>query len=81
MVHRAFTIANLALLTAAIYFGVSIFYTVLLSRLASGPPPVSSTTEEVPPEIEAPSSLADYMAIVERTVGRSGQGRFARAGC
>jgi general secretion pathway protein C len=80
MVHRAFTIANLALLTVAIYFGVSIFYTVLLSRISGGLPSISSATADTPADTEASSSMADYQTIVERNLFNSGRQPLAGAG-
>jgi general secretion pathway protein C len=80
MVHRAFTIANLALLTVAIYFGVSIFYTVLLSRISGGHPSISSATADTPADSEASSSMADYQTIVERNLFNSGRQPLAGAG-
>jgi general secretion pathway protein C len=80
MVHRAFTIANLALLTVAIYFGVSIFYTVLLSRISGGLPSISSATADAPADSEASSSMADYQTIVERNLFNSGRQPLAGAG-
>ena len=80
MVHRAFTIANLALLTVAIYFGVSIFYAVLLSRLGGDTPTISSAAANAPVETQASSSLADYRTIVDRNLFNSGRQPLAGAG-
>lgn len=79
MVHRYFTIANLLLLTAAVYFGVSIFYAVLTARLDSGIPPASSTVAEAVAGGDAPSSMADYQVIVARNLFNSGRQALAGA--
>ena len=79
MVHRYFTIANLLLLTAAVYFGVSIFYAVLTARLDSGIPPTSSAVAEGVAGGDAPSSMADYQVIVARNLFNSGRQALAGA--
>jgi general secretion pathway protein C len=78
MVNRVFAIANLLLLTVAVYFGVSIFYAVLTARLDSGSAPVSSGGADAAAESEPPSSMADYQVIVDRNLFNSG--RLALAG-
>jgi len=78
MVNRVFAIANLLLLTVAVYFGVSIFYAVLTARLDSGSAPVSSDGADAAAESEPPSSMADYQVIVDRNLFNSG--RLALAG-
>jgi general secretion pathway protein C len=80
MVHRVFTIANLALLTIALYFGVAIFYAVLLSRLGGAPLSIPAATTDAPAEAEAPSQLADYQTIVERNLFNSGRQPLAGSG-
>jgi general secretion pathway protein C len=79
MAHRYFTIANLLLLTAAVYFGVSIFYTVLTARLDSGTPPAPSAVAETAAGGDAPSSMADYQVIVARNLFNSGRQALAGA--
>jgi len=79
MVHRYFTIANLLLLTAAVYFGVSIFYAILVARLDSAVPPMSSAAAEAVAEGDAPSSMADYQVIVDRNLFNSGRQALAGA--
>lgn len=79
MVHRYFTIANLLLLTAAVYFGVSIFYAILVARLDSAVPPMSSAAAEAVAEGDAPSSMADYQIIVDRNLFNSGRQALAGA--
>jgi len=77
MVNRYFTIANLLLLTTAVYFGVSIFYAILVARLDSGVPPMSSAAAEAVAEGDAPSSMADYQIIVDRNLFNSGRQALA----
>jgi general secretion pathway protein C len=79
MVHRYFTIANLLLLTAAVYFGVSIFYAILVARLDSAVPPMSAAAAEAVAEGDAPSSMADYQVIVDRNLFNSGRQALAGA--
>jgi general secretion pathway protein C len=80
MVNRYFTIANLLLLTVAVYFGVSIFYAILTARLDSGIPPMSSAGADAVAGGDAPSSLADYQVIVERNLFNSGRQALADSG-
>jgi general secretion pathway protein C len=79
MVQRYFTAANLLLLTAAVYFGVSIFYTVLVSRLDSGSTPMSSSGAEAVAVVDAPASPSDYQVIVDRNLFNSGRQALAGA--
>ncbi len=79
--NRAFAIANLLLLTAAAYFGVSMFYSVLVARLDAGLPAVVSARPETAPGVDAPGSMADYRVVVERNLFNSGrQALAARTG-
>jgi general secretion pathway protein C len=73
MVNRMFAGANLLLLTAAAYFGVSIFYSVLVARLDSGLPPAVSAAVETAPGADAPGSMADYQVVVDRNLFNSGR--------
>lgn len=78
---RAFAIANLLLLTAAAYFGVSMFYSILVARLDAGLPAVVSARPEAAPGVDAPGSMADYRVVVERNLFNSGrQALAARTG-
>jgi general secretion pathway protein C len=78
---RAFAIANLLLLTAAAYFGVSMFYSILVARLDAGLPAVVSARPETAPGVDAPGSMADYRVVVERNLFNSGrQALAARTG-
>jgi general secretion pathway protein C len=72
-VNRMFAGANLLLLTAAAYFGVSIFYAVLVARLDSGLPPAVSAAVETAPGADAPGSPADYQVIADRNLFNSGR--------
>ena len=73
MVNRVFTIANLALLTIAIYFGVSILYAVLLSRVGGALISTPPAGADAPADVEAPSQMAEYRTIVERNLFNSGR--------
>jgi general secretion pathway protein C len=75
--HRAFAIANLLLLTAAAYFGVSMFYSILVARLDAGLPAVVSARPETAPGVDAPGSMADYQVVVERNLFNSGRQALA----
>jgi general secretion pathway protein C len=74
---RAFAIANLLLLTAAAYFGVSMFYSILVARLDAGLPAVVSVRPETAPGVDAPGSMADYQVVVERNLFNSGRQALA----
>jgi len=73
MANRYFTLANLLLVTLAVYFGVSIFYTVLSSRLQGGPPVIPVGRLESAAGEHFVSKLADYQVIVERNLFNSGR--------
>jgi general secretion pathway protein C len=80
MVNRYFTIANLLLATAGVYFGVSIFYAVLTAGLDSGPPPVSAAGRAMSVGPESPGVVADYQAIVDRNLFNTGKKPLAESG-
>jgi general secretion pathway protein C len=75
--NRAFAAANLLLLTAAAYFGVSIFYAVLVGRLDAGLPATVPARAEAAPGADAPGSMADYRVVVERNLFNSGRQALA----
>jgi general secretion pathway protein C len=78
-VNRIFTAANLLLLAAASYFGVSLFYSVLVARLDAGLPPAAAGAQRSAPDVDAPGSAADYQVIVERNLFNSGRQAVAKA--
>jgi general secretion pathway protein C len=80
MVNRYFTIANLLLATAGVYFGVSIFYAVLTAGLDSGPPPVPAAGRTLSVGPESPGGVADYQAIVDRNLFNTGKKPLADPG-
>ena len=80
MVNRYFTIANLLLATAGVYFGVSIFYAVLTAGLDSVPPPVPAAGRALPVGPESPVGVADYQAIVDRNLFNTGKKPLAEPG-
>lgn len=77
-VNRIFTAANLLLLAAASYFGVSLFYSVLVARLDAGLPPAAAGAQRSAPDADAPGSAADYQVIVERNLFNSGRQAAAK---
>jgi general secretion pathway protein C len=80
MVNRYFTIANLLLATAGVYFGVSIFYAVLTAGLDSVPPPVPAASRALPVGPESPDGVAGYQAIVDRNLFNTGKKPLADPG-
>jgi general secretion pathway protein C len=80
MVNRYFSIANLLLATAGVYFGVSIFYAVLTAGLDSAPPPVLAAGRALPAGPESPAGVSDYQAIVDRNLFNSGKKPLAEPG-
>ena len=73
MVNRIFTIANLLLVAAGIYFGVTIFYTALTARLDGGPAAAPAAGGPEPGEAPEPAAaLAEYGRIVSRNLFNSG---------
>ena len=73
MANRYFTLANLLLVTLAVYFGVSIFYAILASRLHGGSPLIPASRPETAAGEHFVSKLADYQVIVERNLFNSGR--------
>lgn len=73
MANRYFTIANLLLVTAIVYFAVSIFYAILTSRLSVSPPAIRAGQQETVAVSDGTSSLGDYQVIVERNLFNSGR--------
>jgi len=73
MGNRYFTIANLLLATAGIYFGVSIFYAVLTAGLYSVPTPVPAAGRALSAGPESPVGVSDYQAIVDRNLFNTGK--------
>jgi general secretion pathway protein C len=80
MVNRYFTIANLLLAAAGVYFCVSIFYAVLTAGLDSVPPPVPAAGRALPAGPESPVGVSDYQAIVDRNLFNSGKKPLAEPG-
>ena len=80
MVNRYFTIANLLLAAAGVYFCVSIFYAVLTAGLDSVPPPVPAAGRALPAGPESPAGVSDYQAIVDRNLFNSGKKPLAEPG-
>jgi len=79
MANRYFIALNLLLIAAGVYFGVSIFYAVVTSRLTEGPPPTLAGRTEAPAGRTPVSNLADYQVIVERNLFNSGRQALAGA--
>jgi general secretion pathway protein C len=80
MVNRYFTIANLLLATAGVYFGVSIFYAVLTAGLDSVSPPVPAAGRALSGGPESPAGVSDYQAIVDRNLFNTGKKPLAESG-
>jgi len=80
MANRYFTIANLLLATAGVYFGVSIFYAVLTAGLNTGPPPVPAAGRALSTGPESPGGVSDYQAIVDRNLFNTGKNPLAVTG-
>ena len=79
MANRYFTAINLLLITVGVYFGVSIFYTVVTSRLTGSATPALAGRSETAPEAAPVSKLADYQVIVDRNLFNSGRQALAGA--
>jgi len=80
MVNRYFTIANLLLATAGVYFCVSIFYAVLTAGLDSVPPPVPDSGRNLPAGPESSVGVSDYQAIVDRNLFNTAKNPLAASG-
>ena len=74
MANRIFTIINLVLIAAGIYFGVSTFYAILTGRMDYGTQPSSSTSRTATTTAAryTPPPRSDYQAIVDRNIFNSG---------
>jgi len=76
-VNRVFAGVNLLLLAAGAYFGVSIFYSVLVARLDAGLPAAAPAALEAAPGPDAPGSPADYQVVADRNLFNSGRQTMA----
>jgi len=72
MANRYFTALNLLLITAGVYFAVSIFYALVTPGLTGGPPPISAGRTEIAAGSAPVAKLADYQVIVDRNLFNSG---------
>ena len=73
MANRIFTIMNLLLISAGVYFGVSTFYAILTARMDyGGPTAPSSNQRSVAVAKYTPPPRSDYEAIVARNIFNSG---------
>jgi len=79
MANRYFTAINLLLITVGVYFGVSIFYAVVTSRLTGSAAPSLTGRNETAPEAAPITKLADYQIVVERNLFNSGRQALASA--
>jgi general secretion pathway protein C len=80
MANRYFTALNLLLVTAGVYFGVSIFYAVVTSQLTGGPPPMPVGRTETAAGTAPVAKLADYQVIVDRNLFNSGKQALSGGG-
>lgn len=74
MANRIFTVINLVLIAAGIYFGVSTFYAILTARMDYGiqAGPSSSQRTAVAATRYTPPPRSDYQAIIDRNIFNSG---------
>jgi len=81
MINRYFTIANLLLITAGAYLGVTTFYTMVTARLDYGAPAGAATTRGVspPPAEFSRAPLAEYSAITQRNIFNSSDDKITPA--
>jgi general secretion pathway protein C len=78
MINRCFTIANLLLITAGVYLGVNLFYTIAMSRLDLGMSSSTIRSEVSPSSAERRSlPLASYAAITKRNIFNTSTGEVA----
>ena len=69
MPNRYFTIANLLLITAGVYFAVNGFYTIVATRLDYGALPHEATSGGVAAPVDEPKPpLSQYQTIVDRNL-------------
>jgi general secretion pathway protein C len=80
MVNRYFTIANLLLATAGVYFGVNIFYAVLTAGLESVPPPMTDSGRSLSTGPESALRDSDYQSIIDRNLFNTGKNSLADSG-
>ena len=79
MTNRYFTLANLLLITLAVYFGVSIFYAVATSRLTGSPPPIPAGRTEAPAGSAAVWVRFSTGVLVAMSMGVSSPGQPGRS--
>jgi general secretion pathway protein C len=70
MVQRYFNIANILLITAAVYLLVSGFYSIVSAKFDNGatPAPVKTSRQAPPPENAPKAQLSSYANIVNRNL-------------
>jgi general secretion pathway protein C len=75
---RYFTILNVLLITAAVFFMVKAFYKVAGAKIDPAPPPKDAARHVIPNETSTRHPLSDYRAIMDRNLFKTKTGTGGR---
>lgn len=75
---RYFTILNVLLITAAVFFMVKAFYKVAGAKIDPAPPPKDVARHVIPNETSTRHPLSDYRAIMDRNLFKTKTGTGGR---
>lgn len=75
---RYFTILNVLLITAAVFFMVKAFYKVAGAKIDPAPPPKDAARHVIPNETSTRHPLSDYRAVMDRNLFKTKTGTGGR---
>jgi len=75
---RYFTILNILLITAAVFFMVKAFYKVAGAKIDPAPPPKDAARHVIPNETSTRHPLSDYRAVMDRNLFKTKTGTGGR---
>ena len=75
---RYFTILNVLLITAAVFFMVKVFYKVAGAKIDPAPPPKDAARHVIPNETSTRHPLSDYRAVMDRNLFKTKTGTGGR---
>jgi len=75
---RYFTILNVLLITAAVFFVVKAFYKVAGAKIDPPPPPKDAAMHVIPDETSTRHPLSDYRAVMDRNLFKTKTGTGGR---
>ncbi len=75
---RYFTILNVLLITAAVFFMIKAFYKIAGAKIDPAPPPRDAARHVIPNEASTRHPLSDYRAIMDRNLFKTKTGTGGR---